>query len=171
MPHRRTPSLLVSDDYGVWPHELKTSVCSWLSYRDISGPKITHVNVSAKKSYNILISPILFSEKGNGHSTDSSRISVSMDTPGNYSNNNKGNNKSNSDAGSTGKKKKGYWYNVSTPFIMLYLLLLHQTVNILTLVRSSVTSRFWLRASWFLANLPGWTSWNFGGIFLYVIQL
>ena len=44
------------------------------------------------------------------------------------------------------------------------------TVNISTLVRSSVTSRFWLRASWFSANLPGWTSWNFGLIFLRIIK-
>ena len=44
------------------------------------------------------------------------------------------------------------------------------TVNMLTLVRSSVTSRFWLRASWFLGNLPGWTSRNFGGMFLCVIK-
>ena len=43
-------------------------------------------------------------------------------------------------------------------------------VNILTLVRSSVTSRFWLRASWFSANLPRWTSWNFGLVFLRVTK-
>ena len=47
---------------------------------------------------------------------------------------------------------------------------LTETVNILTLVHSSVASRFWLRASWFSANLPGWTSWNFGLIFLHVIK-
>ena len=44
------------------------------------------------------------------------------------------------------------------------------SVNILTLSRSSMTSRFWFRASWFLANLSGWTSWNFGLIFLHVIK-
>ena len=35
------------------------------------------------------------------------------------------------------------------------------TVNILTLVRSSMTSKFCLWTSWFLTYLPGWTSWNF----------
>ena len=43
-------------------------------------------------------------------------------------------------------------------------------VNILTLVRSSMTSRFRLRASWFSANLPGWTSWKFRLIFLSVVK-
>ena len=38
---------------------------------------------------------------------------------------------------------------------------IYQPVNISTLARSSVTSRFWLRVSWFSANLPEWTSWNF----------
>ena len=33
-----------------------------------------------------------------------------------------------------------------------------------------MTSRFWLWASWFSANLPRWTSWNFGLVFLCVIK-
>ena len=65
-------------------------------------------------NFNIITTYIYFllTEKGNGHSTDSSRLSVSMETPNNISNNNRGNNKSNAEGGS-GKKKKGYWYNVS----------------------------------------------------------
>ena len=37
----------------------------------------------------------------------------------------------------------------------------HFSVNILTLVRSSVTSKFCLQTSWFATYLAGWTSWSF----------
>ena len=37
----------------------------------------------------------------------------------------------------------------------------YDSVNILTLVHSSVMSKYCFWTSWFLAYLPGWTSWNF----------
>ena len=37
-------------------------------------------------------------------------------------------------------------------------------VTILTLIRSSVTSKFCFQTSWFATYLPRWTSWNFRNI-------
>ena len=75
--------------------------------KDEVSPHVVGIDVESDRQ------SLFLSDRGNGHSTDSSRFSASTETTPNSKSVTSLSSKS-TDQGSTGKKKKGYWYNVST---------------------------------------------------------